>query len=104
MRRSTIAGVFLAASASLGHAQGVDPFVKDWRTCAIDKGAALIRSGESAETIAKVALYECRDERRIVRDLLDRSHPPRVVDAAMETIENQIKDLMISTIVQARAK
>lgn len=63
-----------------------------------------MRSGEPAETIAKVALYECRDERRTVRELLDRSHPPRVVDGAMEGIEHAIKDLMISAIVQARAK
>jgi hypothetical protein len=103
MIRVVLAAGFLAASAP-GFAQAVDPAVKDWRKCAFDKGVILMRSGEPAETIAKVALYECRSERQLVRDLLGRTHPPRVVDVAMEQAESEIKDLMISAIVQARAK
>ena len=80
------------------------PLVEAWRTCALEKGREFMRSGEPAETIAKVALYECREERRIVAEALFRDHPPIAASSAIEQIERSIRDLMISIIVQARSK
>lgn len=64
-----------------------------------------MRSGEPAETVAKVALYECRDEKRIVVEAMTQNnHPPRVILSTIEQIESGIKDLMVSAIVQARSQ
>lgn len=62
-----------------------------------------MRSGESAETIAKVALYECREQRQTVADALYRTMPNGAVDTVVR-LEADIKDLMVSIIVQARSK
>jgi hypothetical protein len=81
------------------------PLVEAWRKCAMDKAATFLKSGEPAETVAKVALYECRDRRALAWEgMLQGGSPTNVVLAAMEKIEADMRDMLVSLIVQAKAK
>lgn len=95
-------GVVLAQSPSPTFAMA-KPLVESWRKCAMDKAGAFLRSGEPAETIAKVALYECRDQRQIVAEALYRSDPGQSTSAVLQ-IESEIRDFLVSLVVQAKAK
>jgi hypothetical protein len=81
------------------------PLVDAWRKCAMDKAGTFLKSGEPAETVAKVALYECRDQRALAWEgMLQGGSPANVVLAAMEKIEADMRDLLVSLIVQAKSK
>jgi hypothetical protein len=71
--------------------------VEAWRKCAMDKAGAFLKSGEPAETIAKVALYECRDRRALAWEgMLQGGSPANVVLAAIEKIEADMRDMLVS--------
>ena len=93
------------ASTQTNSLAATKPLVEAWRKCAMDKSGTLLKSGEPAETIAKVALYECRDQRALAWEgMLRGGSPANVVLAAMEKIEADMRDLLVSLIVQAKSK
>lgn len=107
MIRAIIAAGLLLAGLADSLAQTPDiraakPLVDAWRKCAMDKTLVFIRSGETAETVAKVALYECRDDRAIVYEALSRADLLRA-SATIEKLEGDIKDYLVSLIVQGKS-
>jgi hypothetical protein len=79
------------------------PLVEVWRSCAMENLSKFMKSGEPAETIAKVALYECREQRQIVADALHRTSP-NIPPTAVLNMEGDIRDYLISLVVQAKSK
>lgn len=69
----------------------------------MDKAGAFLRSGEPAETLAKVALYECRDQRQHVYEALFRADSARAAASILQ-LETDIRDYLVSLVVQAKAK
>ena len=69
----------------------------------MDKLGQFIRSGEPAETLAKVALYECRDQRQLVADALYRSSPG-IPATSILNMEGDIRDYLVSLAVQAKSR
>lgn len=109
--RAFIFMLFLLAN-SMARAQiprpdtaAVKPLVEVWRKCAMDKAGAFVRSGESAETIAKVALYECRDDRaNVLGALMTAYGTATTATHGVERLEADMRDFLISLVVQAKSK
>lgn len=84
-------------------ALAVKPLVDEWRNCAMEKARKFISSGEPAETIAKAAIYECRDKREIAHQAMLSVKMP-ATDMTLDRLQVEFQDFLVSLVVQAKSK
>ncbi|WP_441252678.1 hypothetical protein AB8A28_24905 [Tardiphaga sp. 71_E8_N1_1] len=103
-----MAAVFFALSCTVAYAQmdpliaAAKPITDAWRKCAMDKASKYIRSGEAANIIAQAALYGCREEKTLAYGAVYRATPLKAAET-MQSLENEIQNLVISSVVEAKS-
>jgi hypothetical protein len=75
----------------------VKPAIDAWNNCVLEKATGYSKFGQSADAIARKALFDCRDERASAYQAVFHLKPSRAADI-IQTVEGDLLKRVVSTL------